>query len=231
MFSLPLFRKSLFRRFSGLVLAGLMVSPLSSSLGLGFKLAAQEQGSQPARAASQPGASEGGRPTAEPKSAETKAAETKTLVFTWVNFAVLVVVLWLLTRKKLPALLKARTESIQKGIEEARKTSEEAGRRLTEVEGRLSRLDAEITEMRREADEGARSEEKRMLAEVEGERQRIVTAAEQEIAMAAAAARRDLKSYAAALAVDLAEKKIRVDKDADQALVREFTASLGRDGN
>jgi F-type H+-transporting ATPase subunit b len=226
MLSLSNFRFSGLRRFafrplSALVLAGLALSPFSASLVASMKLHAQEQEAPPAPAAEHPGAKEG----------ERQATETKNQVFTVVNFALVVVVLWFLTRKRLPALFKSRTDSIQKRVEEARKTSEEARRRLTEVEGRLSRLDAEIAEMRREADEGARSEEKRMRAELEVERQRILTAAEQEIALAAAAARRELKSYAAALAVDLAEKKIRVDRDADQALVREFTASLGRDGN
>ena len=58
-----------------------------------------------------------------------------------------------------------------------------------------------------------------------------MASAEQEIDMAANTARRELKSYAAKLAVELAEKKIRVDKDTDQALVREFTSQMGKDGN
>ena len=147
------------------------------------------------------------------------------------NFAVVVGALFALARKKLPALFKNRTELIQKRLEEARKISEEARRRLSEVEGRLSRLDVEITAMRREAEENANAEERRVLAAVEEERKRIVAAAEQEIGVIANAARRDLKSYAGALAVDLAEKKIRVGKEADQTLVRDFTAQLGKDGN
>ncbi|HZS29188.1 MAG TPA: ATP synthase F0 subunit B, partial [Candidatus Angelobacter sp.] len=106
-----------------------------------------------------------------------------------------------------------------------------ARQRLSEVEGRLSRLDADIAAMRKEADQNAKAEEQRILSASEEERKRIVSSAEQEISMAASAARRDLKTYAAALAVDLAEKKIRVGQDADQALVREFTAHLGKDGN
>jgi F-type H+-transporting ATPase subunit b len=149
----------------------------------------------------------------------------------FLNFAVVFAVLAKLLRKSLPAIFKSRTEMIQKRIEEARAASEEARRRLSEVEGRLSRLDVEITEMRREAEENGLAEEKRVLAAAEEERRRIVAAAEQEIAMAANAARRDLKSYAANLAVDLAAKKIQVGKDADQALVREFTTHLGKDGN
>jgi F-type H+-transporting ATPase subunit b len=232
-----------------LALAALLASPLSVGFGSGLKLHAQESVSQPGAS---PSAEE--RELQKAEKAENKEADpaenlrhskTVQMIARWtgmsvdgafwvcmfLNFAVIFFALWIPLRKRLPGFFKSRSESIQKRVEEARKTSEEARRRLSDVEGRLSRLDAEITEMRREADEGARSEERRMRAELEAERQRILAAAEQEIAMAAGAARRELKSYAAALAVDLAEKKIRVDKDADQALVREFTASLGRDGN
>jgi F-type H+-transporting ATPase subunit b len=147
------------------------------------------------------------------------------------NFAVVFILIGVMLRKKLPGYFTGRTAAIQKGIEEARKMSEEARRRLTEVEGRLSRLDTDIAAMRSEADENAKAEERRIQAASEEERKRIVTSAEQEISMAASAARRDLKTYAAELAVDLAEKKIRVGKDADEALVRDFTARLGKDGN
>lgn len=147
------------------------------------------------------------------------------------NFGVVLLIIAWLAKKTVPGIFKARNESIQKRIEEARKTSEEARRRLTEVEGRLSRLDVEITEMRHEAEENARAEEKRIRAEVEEERLRIVVAAEQGIAATAGAARRELKAYAAELAVDLAEKKIKVSRDTDQTLVREFTSQLGKDGN
>ena len=54
--------------------------------------------------------------------------------------------------------------------------------------------------------------------------------AEQEIAAAARLARGELKSYAAELAVSLAEKKIEVSAATDRALVREFTDQLGEDG-
>jgi F-type H+-transporting ATPase subunit b len=134
-------------------------------------------------------------------------------------------------RKMLPGYFKGRTATIQKGIEEARKMSEDARRRLAEVEGRLSRLDAEIAGMRREADENAKAEEQRLLVAGEEERRRIVASAEQEIEMAANTARRELKAYVAELAVQLAEKKIRVSNDTDEALVRAFTAQMGKDGN
>ena len=147
------------------------------------------------------------------------------------NFAVIFFFMVRLLRKILPGYFKGRTSTIQKGIEEARKMSEDARRRLAEVEGRLSRLDADIAAMQREADENAKAEEQRLLAAGEEERKRIVSSAEQEIEMAANSARRELKAYVADLAVELAEKKIRVNKDTDEALVRAFTAQMGKDGN
>jgi len=147
------------------------------------------------------------------------------------NFAVIFFAVAGLMRKILPGYFKGRTSAIQKGIEEARKMSEDARRRLAEVEGRLSRLDSDIAAMQREADENAKAEEQRLLAAGEEERRRIVTSAEQEIEMAANTARRELKAYVAELAVQLAEKKIRVSNDTDEALVRAFTAQMGKDGN
>jgi F-type H+-transporting ATPase subunit b len=147
------------------------------------------------------------------------------------NFAVIFFAIGGLLRKMLPGYFNGRTATIQKGIEEARKMSEDARRRLADVEGRLSRLDTEIAGMKQEADENAKAEEQRLKAAGEEERRRIVISAEQEIEMAANTARRELKSYVAELAVELAEKKIRVTKDADEALVRAFTAQLGKDGN
>ena len=147
------------------------------------------------------------------------------------NFAVIFIFLASLMRKKLPGYFSGRTAAIQKGIEEARKMSEDARRRLAEVETRLSRLDADIAAMRSEADENAKAEEQRILAAGEEERRRIVASAEQEIEMAANQARRELKSYVGELAIELAEKKIRVNQDTDEALVRAFTTQLGKDGN
>jgi F-type H+-transporting ATPase subunit b len=147
------------------------------------------------------------------------------------NFGVIFVAMAWLLRKNLPVYFRGRTSTIQKGIEEARQASEEARQRLSDVEGRLSRLDSEIAGMKREADENGKAEEQRIQAAGEEERRRIVASAEQEIEMTANAARRELKSYVSELAIELAEKKIRVSKDTDEALVRAFTTQMGKDGN
>jgi F0F1-type ATP synthase membrane subunit b/b' len=91
------------------------------------------------------------------------------------------------------------------------------------------KLDVEIGMMRNAAEQEGASEEARIQAAAQEDARKIVQSAEQEIAAAAKAARRDLTSYAADLAVGLAQKQIHVDAPTDQALVRNFAGELGGD--
>lgn len=147
-------------------------------------------------------------------------------VFLSINFAVVAgFILWGI-KKKAPAAFRDRTAMIKRQLEEARAASEEANRRLSDIEGRLAKLDGEIAEMRATADKDSASEEQRLRAAAEEDKKKIVTTAEQEIASAAKMARGELKKFAAELAVGLAEKKIEVSPQTDQALVRNFTDHL-----
>jgi len=150
--------------------------------------------------------------------------------FLVVNFVILAAALAWVTKKALPNGFAPRTAEIQKGIEEARKASAEASARLGEIEGRLAKLDTEIAELRAAAEADFSVEEERIKAAAEQDAKNVIAAAEQEIAAAARTAQRELKSFVAGLAVDLAEKKIKVDDATDQALVRGFAAQLGKDG-
>jgi F-type H+-transporting ATPase subunit b len=149
--------------------------------------------------------------------------------FLVINFAILAAGLGWVVKKALPNGFAPRTTEIQKGIEEARKASAEASARLGEIEGRLAKLDSEIAELRTVAEANFSVEEERIKAAAEQDAKNVIAAAEQEIAAAARTAQRELKSFAAGLAVDLAEKKIKVDEGTDQALVRGFAAQLGKD--
>ena len=151
-------------------------------------------------------------------------------LFVLINFGVIAGLAFRGLQKALPGYFRSRNESIQKNLEEARKASEEANRRLSEIENRLSRLDSEINGIRAEAENAAKAEEETLRQQTEEERQKIVSNSQQEIAAAASAARRDLKSYAAELAVSLAEKKINVDEATDKSLLRDFVGQLGKDG-
>lgn len=147
-----------------------------------------------------------------------------------INFAIVVAVIWWLSRKNLPAMFRNRTAAIQKQLEEARKASEDATRRLSDIESRLARLGDEIGQMRALSEKEATAEEERIQAAAEEESRRIAESAEQEIASATKAARRELAAYAADLALTLAGKQIEVDASTDQALVRRFAQQLSTDG-
>lgn len=143
------------------------------------------------------------------------------------NFAVIAAVIVWISRSKLPGVFTARTQSIQKAMDEARRTSEDANRRLAEIEARLSRLDGEIASMRALAEQESATEEARIKEAAEEDTRKIVASAEQEIDAAAKTARRELKAYAAELAVSVARQKMRVDASTDHALVRNFSEQLG----
>ncbi len=142
------------------------------------------------------------------------------------NFAIVALAIGIIWKLKVPAALRARSAAILKGMEEARQASEEARRRLGEIEQRLAKLDAEIAGMRASAEADAAAEEERVRGAAEDDKRKVIETAEQEIAAAARQARRELKAYAADLAVALAEKRIRVDANTDQALVRSFVEQL-----
>jgi len=142
------------------------------------------------------------------------------------NFAVIVVLIWLAMKANLPAMLRGRTQEILKGVQDARHASEDAGRRLKEIEERLSRISLDIDEMQKHAEAESRAEEERIRSSIEEEKQKMVQAAQQEVEQATNAARRDLQKYAVSLAVDMAEKGIRVDPDEDKTLVEDFAEQL-----
>ena len=146
-----------------------------------------------------------------------------------VNFLIIAFLIYWVAKARVPEAFRARTREIQKNLEEARRASEEANRRLAEIEERLARLDTEIGGLRATAEADAGAEEQRIRALAEADKRKIVESAEQEIEAAAGQARRDLKAYTAELAVALAEKRMKVDPDTDQALVRSFVDQL-KDG-
>jgi len=150
--------------------------------------------------------------------------------FTALNFLILAGAIFAMLRKSVPVALRNRRADIQKGIEDARKASAEANARLSEIEGRLQKLDSEVAEIRASAEADFSTEEKRIQQAAEEDARHVVESAQQEIEMAARAAQRELKKYAADLAVDLAEKRVKIDTATDEALVKGFVGRLGRDG-
>lgn len=146
------------------------------------------------------------------------------------NFVIIAGLLVWALRKSVPGIMRARNESIQKALEEARRASQDASQRLAEIEKRLRQMDVEIGQMQASAEKEAESEEARIKKAAEDDMQKVVQAAKQEIEAAAKQVRRELSVHTADLALALARKQINVDSNTDQVLVRNFAAKLAEPG-
>ncbi len=151
-------------------------------------------------------------------------------LFTGLNFAVVLGAIGWFVKAKLVGGLRERNVSIRAQMESAKKASDEANTRLAGIEARLAKIDTEVAALKAQAETDFKLEEQRIQQQAAEDAKRVVEAAEQEIAAAAKSARRDLKVFAADLAVSLAEKKISVDRDTDENLVKSFVDQLGKDG-
>ena len=170
---------------------------------------------------------------AEGQAAEHAAGEEPSMLLKVINFGILAVGLFLIGRKAVPAMFRARTEEIQKDIAAAQQTKREADLRAAQMEARLKALGADIESFRQQAAEDMRHEGERLRQETVAQIQRIEEQAAQEIESAGKTARRELRQYAGELALRLAEERVRarLDANTEAALVEGFVAELGRQGS
>ena len=145
------------------------------------------------------------------------------------NFLVMVAfIVWFLARI-MPKTMRARTERIQRELQQARTVTEDANRRLASVEERLARLDTEISGIKAQAQQDAVEKEKQMRATLEQEKQSILDSSTMEIAAASSKAQSQLKRMTAELAIERAKHKIAVSADADRSLVETFMVDLDKE--
>ena len=161
----------------------------------------------------------------EPKT-ETHAEEDNT--WEWINFGLLAIGLGYLLGKTMPPFFRSRTDDIQKDIVEAQATKREAEQRAAAIEQRVSALGADIEAFRMQARGEMEQEAARIREETARLIQKVQRQAGLEIETAGKAARRDLQTYAAKLALDLAEQRIRTRLDAatGKGLVEDFVHNL-----
>lgn len=150
------------------------------------------------------------------------------LVFKWLNFILLFATLGYLARKPFRHWVAERRRALQAAIEEARKRRERAEQQLGQINQRLARLEEEIGALREQAAQDAAAEQRRIREAVERESQRILATARAEIDSTLRAGRLELKAFAARLAVNLAEQKIRgqLTPQMHAALLEAFVENL-----
>jgi F-type H+-transporting ATPase subunit b len=151
----------------------------------------------------------------------------------WANFAILAIGLGYLMSKNLPTFFKTRTASIQKGIAEAQQVKRDAEQRAAATDARVSALGADIEKFRTEAGVEMQREGERIQQETERQIAKLKEQAAQEIESAGKTARRELKTYAAQLALELAEQRIRgrLDPTTEAGLIDRFVGDLKRQGS
>jgi F-type H+-transporting ATPase subunit b len=146
----------------------------------------------------------------------------------WANFLLLAGAVGCLVVKMVPPMFAARSQAILKDMSESEKIRQDAEARAADVDRRLAGLEAEIAALRADSQRETQAETGRLANHAAAEIAKIQANSEQEIAAAGKAARTELKRYAAELAIDLAERKIRgrMTPAAEDGLVRGFVRDL-----
>lgn len=152
------------------------------------------------------------------------------IAWKWANFAILAVGLGYLASKYLPPFFRSRTGEIQQGITDAQQMKRDAEARAAQVEARIQKLGDEIEQFRAQSREEMRQEGERLRQETVKQLSHLEQQAQQEIEAVGKAARRELKDYAAKLALDLAEQRVRerLNRGTETALVDGFIQDLQR---
>jgi F0F1-type ATP synthase membrane subunit b/b' len=153
---------------------------------------------------------------------------TPPLVPMFVNFALLLVVVYFILRGPIGGGAKERRVRLEQEIEAARVVKEEAEKALKEARAKVEALDQEMAKLRKEILDGGQAEAARITEEASrrAERLQADTAAlvEQEVARMSQAIREEVVSGVVDRAEAIIREKIRDD---DQArLAREYLQSM-----
>jgi F-type H+-transporting ATPase subunit b len=163
---------------------------------------------------------------------EPAGTSTDLEVWKWVNFVILAGLIgWMVVKQGGPAL-QARTKDIGEGLAAGERAKADAEARAAEVSAKLASLDVEIAAMQAGAREERSREADRIRTDSQKEIARIQQQFEQEVQAAGKMARLELQRYAAKLAIDLAEQKVRarMSPDVQSALLESFVHDFPRDG-
>jgi F-type H+-transporting ATPase subunit b len=150
----------------------------------------------------------------------------------WINLSILFGIIFYFVRKPVGAYYRERQEGITRSIREAAEAREEARRKLAAAEQRLQGIETELSRIRQDAEQEAQLERRRILDQTRLEADRLMESARREIDGMTLSARKQIREYAAQLAVQLAEEKIRREMKAkdEERVINRFLAELGYEG-
>lgn len=145
------------------------------------------------------------------------------------NFALLAGGLFYFLRGPVSQHLASRGAQIRGDLQMAAQMKADAAARLAEIEQRLAGLPAELELVKQRGAEEVAAEEARIAAQAQVERDRLVAQARREIDQQVRTARQALKAEAAALAVGVAEARLRdtLTPVEQQRLADGFSSQIG----
>ena len=171
-------------------------------------------------------------PALAAESGDDHGGDTLTTIFKWINFLTVFGALGWLLRKPMREFFTGQRAAIQAAINEGKLARQQAEQRVAEIEKKLANLGQEVEALRQEASEHAAAEQKRIREAARHEAERLLATAQAEIESTARAARLELRAYAARLAVNLAEQRIRqqLTPEAHTSLFDSFVRGLASSG-
>ena len=125
------------------------------------------------------------------------------------NFGVLVGVLVYFLKSPIAGYLTSRSAQIRQDLVTAAEMRRTATAQLEEIQRRLGELPAELAALKARGEEDVRAEKLRIADAARIERERLLDQTHREIEMRLRMARRELTEYAAALAVSVAQERIK----------------------
>lgn len=150
----------------------------------------------------------------------------------WVNFAVLMGLLYFfLTRKmRVGDTFRAEAEEIQRAIESARKAKEEAEQRLKELDQKMATLAQEVTKIKDQAAKDAEMERLRILEAAQAEAKRIVELANREVESEVRLAKKQLLKIVGDISVEKGKKIVEseITEQDQKRLIDEYIGNLGK---
>jgi F-type H+-transporting ATPase subunit b len=161
-----------------------------------------------------------------------RSADLKDLLYRFINFALLVIILFVVLKKVgIKQFFVSRSEEIKKKLEELNSGKEEAERKYRELEKRLEEFEEKKKEITEQLRAEGLAEKERIINEARSRVNQILEQAETTIQREIQGARDRLKGEVLALATGQAEKIIArgmTEEDQDR-LVNDFIERVGKE--
>ena len=127
----------------------------------------------------------------------------------WFNFILLFGGLGYLLRRPAAEFFEARRQEILGGLEKSRAAQREADERIAEIDSRLSSLSVAMASIGSEAEQSARNERERIVADANKEAERALARSQAEVDRLAGGMELEIRAHIADRVIQSAEEKLR----------------------